>query len=144
MINSKKIHVTCLVLNIFTNHNFQKYKNHRIVAKFGLPIATREAQHANKNGKLILSDGSVFDGMGFGYSTTITGEIVFNTGMVGYVETLTDPSYGGQILTLTYPLVGNYGVPDTSIKDADGVHTNSESGSHTGKGTSSARALLYG
>ena len=41
---------------------------------------------------------------------------------------LTDPSYGGQILTLTYPLVGNYGVPDTSIKDADGVHTNSESG----------------
>ena len=48
-----------------------------------------------------------------------TGEIVFNTGMVGYVETLTDPSYGGQILTLTYPLVGNYGVPDTSIKDAD-------------------------
>ena len=66
--------------------------------------------------------------MGFGYSTTITGEIVFNTGMVGYVETLTDPSYGGQILTLTYPLVGNYGVPDTSIKDADGVHTNSESG----------------
>ena len=65
--------------------------------------------------------------MGFGYSTTITGEIVFNTGMVGYVETLTDPSYGGQILTLTYPLVGNYGVPDTSIKDADGVHTNSES-----------------
>ena len=66
--------------------------------------------------------------MGFGYSGTITGEIVFNTGMVGYVETLTDPSYGGQILTLTYPLVGNYGVPDTSIKDADGVHTNSESG----------------
>ena len=65
--------------------------------------------------------------MGFGYSGTITGEIVFNTGMVGYVETLTDPSYGGQILTLTYPLVGNYGVPDTSIKDADGVHTNSES-----------------
>ena len=61
-------------------------------------------------GRLILSDGSVFDGMGFGYSTvTITGEIVFNTGMVGYVETLTDPSYGGQILTLTYPLVGNYG-----------------------------------
>ena len=73
--------------------------------------------------------------MGFGYSGTITGEIVFNTGMVGYVETLTDPSYGGQILTLTYPLVGNYGVPDTSIKDADGVHTNSESGAHTGKGT---------
>ena len=48
--------------------------------------------------------------MGFGYSITTFGEIVFNTGMVGYTETLTDPSYSGQILTLTYPLVGNYGV----------------------------------
>ena len=59
--------------------------------------------------------------MGFGYSTTVFGEIVFNTGMVGYTETLTDPSYSGQILTLTYPLVGNYGVPDPSIKDQDGI-----------------------
>ena len=54
--------------------------------------------------------------MGFGYSTTTFGEIVFNTGMVGYTETLTDPSYSGQILTLTYPLVGNYGVPDPAVK----------------------------
>ena len=59
--------------------------------------------------------------MGFGYSTTVFGEIVFNTGMVGYNETLTDPSYSGQILTLTYPLVGNYGVPDPSEKDDDGI-----------------------
>jgi len=59
--------------------------------------------------------------MGFGYSTTVFGEIVFNTGMVGYTETLTDPSYSGQILTLTYPLVGNYGVPDFSEKDKDGI-----------------------
>ena len=59
--------------------------------------------------------------MGFGYSTTTFGEIVFNTGMVGYNETLTDPSYSGQILTLTYPLVGNYGVPDPSDKDEDGI-----------------------
>lgn len=59
--------------------------------------------------------------MGFGYSTTVFGEIVFNTGMVGYTETLTDPSYSGQILALTYPLVGNYGVPDPSIKDQDGI-----------------------
>jgi len=58
--------------------------------------------------------------MGFGYSTTTFGEIVFNTGMVGYTETLTDPSYNGQILTLTYPLVGNYGVPDPTVK-ADGL-----------------------
>ena len=55
--------------------------------------------------------------MGFGYSTTTFGEIVFNTGMVGYTETLTDPSYSGQILTLTYPLVGNYGVPDPQLEN---------------------------
>ena len=55
--------------------------------------------------------------MGFGYSTTVFGEAVFNTGMVGYTEALTDPSYRGQILSLTYPLVGNYGVPDKSKKD---------------------------
>jgi carbamoyl-phosphate synthase small subunit len=59
--------------------------------------------------------------MGFGFSTTVFGEIVFNTGMVGYPETLTDPSYSGQILTLTYPLVGNYGVPDPAQKDEDGI-----------------------
>ena len=54
--------------------------------------------------------------MGFGYSGSTFGEIVFNTGMVGYTETLTDPSYSGQIVTLTYPLVGNYGVPDPALK----------------------------
>ena len=59
--------------------------------------------------------------MGFGYSTTTFGEIVFNTGMVVYTETLTDPSYSGQILTLTYPLVGNYGIPDPKLKNDDGV-----------------------
>lgn len=59
--------------------------------------------------------------MGFGYSTRVFGELVFNTGMVGYAETLTDPSYSGQILTLTYPLIGNYGVPDPSLKDHDGI-----------------------
>ena len=84
-------------------------------------ITTKKAIHVNKIGKLILDDGTVFDGMGFGYSTTTIGEIVFNTGMVGYTETLTDPSYSGQILTLTYPLVGNYGVPNPKIKDDDGI-----------------------
>ncbi len=68
-----------------------------------------------------MEDGTVFDGMGFGYSTTSFGEAVFNTGMVGYTEALTDPSYNGQILALTYPLVGNYGVPDPSLKDEDGI-----------------------
>ena len=66
--------------------------------------------------------------MGFGYSTSVFGEIVFNTGMVGYTEALTDPSYNGQILTLTYPLVGNYGVPDSTEVDKDGISKFFESG----------------
>ena len=57
----------------------------------------------------------------------MTGEVVFNTGMVGYPEALTDPSYRGQILVLTYPLIGNYGVPDESIKDKHGLPKNFES-----------------
>jgi len=91
-------------------------------------ITTKKSTHANKFGKLIFDDGTVLDGVGFGYSTTVFGEIVFNTGMVGYPETLTDPSYSGQILTLTYPLVGNYGVPDPLIKDKDGISRYFESG----------------
>jgi carbamoyl-phosphate synthase small subunit len=71
--------------------------------------------------KLILEDGSVFDGIGFGYPSEIAGEVVFNTGMVGYTETLTDPSYRGQILCMTYPLVGNYGVPSFDVKDEYGL-----------------------
>jgi len=61
--------------------------------------------------RLILEDGSEFKGRPFGYTASIAGEVVFNTGMVGYPEALTDPSYRGQILTLTYPLIGNYGIP---------------------------------
>lgn len=62
---------------------------------------------------LVLEDGSVFGGFSFGADADgVTGEVVFNTGMVGYPESFTDPSYKGQILALTYPLIGNYGVPD--------------------------------
>ncbi len=61
------------------------------------------------------------NGKGFGYPKAVFGELVFNTGMVGYTETLTDPSYAGQILTLTYPLIGNYGVPDPKAKDESGI-----------------------
>jgi carbamoyl-phosphate synthase small subunit len=61
--------------------------------------------------KLILEDGTEFYGFSFGYESNTNGEVVFNTGMVGYPETLTDPSYRGQILVCTYPLIGNYGVP---------------------------------
>ncbi|MCH8004502.1 MAG: glutamine-hydrolyzing carbamoyl-phosphate synthase small subunit [Nanoarchaeota archaeon] len=64
-----------------------------------------------KNAKLILEDGSVFYGCSFASDRSVSGEVVFSTGMVGYPESLTDPSYKGQILCLTYPLIGNYGVP---------------------------------
>ena len=60
---------------------------------------------------LVLEDGTKFQGTSFGAKTNIDGEVVFNTGMVGYPETLTDPSYNGQILTFTFPLIGNYGIP---------------------------------
>jgi carbamoyl-phosphate synthase small subunit len=61
--------------------------------------------------KLVLEDGTVLSGRGFASERPVVGEVVFNTAMTGYVESLTDPSYRGQILVLTYPLVGNYGVP---------------------------------
>ena len=68
-----------------------------------------------KIARLILEDGSQFVGWSFGYDTPTTGEVVFNTAMTGYPESLTDPSYAGQILVTTYPLIGNYGVPDTGL-----------------------------
>lgn len=61
--------------------------------------------------RLVLQDGQIFHGESFGAAKEVQGEVVFNTGMSGYVETLTDPSYRGQILVMTYPLQGNYGVP---------------------------------
>ncbi len=75
-------------------------------------MASKEQQ-----AKLILEDGSIFQGYFFGSKRAVTGEVVFNTGMVGYPESLTDPSYHGQILVLTYPLIGNYGVPGYEIED---------------------------
>ena len=68
-----------------------------------------------KSMKLILEDGSEFAGTSFGFENSISGEVVFNTAMTGYPESLTDPSYKGQILVLTYPLIGNYGVPDDVV-----------------------------
>ena len=70
-----------------------------------------------KIARLILEDGSQFVGWSFGYDTNTVGEVVFNTAMTGYPESLTDPSYAGQILVTTYPLIGNYGVPDTGLGD---------------------------
>jgi carbamoyl-phosphate synthase small subunit len=73
-----------------------------------------------KLARLILSDGTVFQGRSFGYEGDTAGEVVFNTAMSGYPESLTDPSYAGQILVTTFPLIGNYGVPDTGI-GSDGL-----------------------
>jgi carbamoyl-phosphate synthase small subunit len=67
--------------------------------------------------KLVLEDEKVFEGYSFGYGRSVSGEVVFNTAMTGYPESLTDPSYKGQILTLTYPIIGNYGVPDNVRED---------------------------
>lgn len=79
-----------------------------------------------KNVTLILSDGTKFHGKSFGYDAPVAGEVVFNTAMMGYPESLTDPSYKGQILTFTYPLIGNYGVPPFTIKQ-NGLPTYMES-----------------
>ena len=64
-----------------------------------------------RQASLQLEDGSIFQGFSFGHPESTAGEVVFNTGMVGYPESLTDPSYAGQILVITFPLIGNYGVP---------------------------------
>jgi carbamoyl-phosphate synthase small subunit len=78
-------------------------------------------------GRLLLNDGSVFAGRSFGYPAAVSGEVVFNTGMVGYPEALTDPSYRGQVLALTYPLIGNYGVPhDGGQGDSRGTFESGE------------------
>jgi carbamoyl-phosphate synthase small subunit len=76
--------------------------------------------------RLVLEDGSVFEGISFGFPGAVSGEVVFNTGMVGYPETLTDPSYRGQILVLTYPLVGNYGVPERAVTELDSAFESDE------------------
>ncbi len=67
--------------------------------------------------KVSLEDGTLMEGVSFGAARVVCGEVVFNTGMTGYIETLTDPSYRGQILVLTYPLIGNYGVPMPRPRD---------------------------
>jgi len=80
-----------------------------------------------RNVTLLLEDGTAFHGKSFGHEGPAAGEVVFNTAMTGYPESLTDPSYAGQLMTLTYPLVGNYGVPPTH-SGADGIPAYTESG----------------
>lgn len=79
-----------------------------------------------KKAILELEDGTVFEGKSFGYEKACTGEVVFNTAMTGYPESLTDPSYEGQILVTTFPLIGNYGVPPQNEKDGMANYFESE------------------
>jgi carbamoyl-phosphate synthase small subunit len=69
-----------------------------------------------KVARLVLADGSVYEGLAFGAETDAFGEVVFNTSMIGYQETLTDPSYAGQIVLPTYPIIGNYGINEQDIE----------------------------
>jgi len=71
--------------------------------------------------KLILKDGATFSGESFGFERSQAGELVFSTGMIGYPESLTDPSYKGQILVITYPIIGNYGVPDKKFWESSRI-----------------------
>jgi len=70
-----------------------------------------------RKAKLILEDDTILEGKSFGYEKSVSGEVVFNTAMTGYPESLTDPSYKGQILVLTYPLIGNYGAPHKEMEN---------------------------
>jgi len=79
-------------------------------------VGSNLRQENHRRAILALEDGSHFVGYGFGATKKISGEVVFSTSMVGYAESLTDPSYHGQILTLTYPLIGNYGVPPHEVE----------------------------
>ena len=72
--------------------------------------------------RLILKDGSTFKGNSFGFEDSRAGELVFSTGMAGYPESLTDPSYEGQILVATYPIFGSYGVPDRKFWESSRIH----------------------
>src|SRR3989338_8343929 len=79
-----------------------------------------------KKGRLVLEDGTVYEGYSFGSSASKAGEVVFTTGMVGYPESLTDPSFRGQIMVCTFPLIGNYGVPPHEQEDMLLKHFESE------------------
>lgn len=83
-----------------------------------IPAATSPiVGNAEKKMALELQDGTVYQGYSFGAEKSVAGELVFQTGMVGYPESITDPSYRGQILVITFPLVGNYGVPSRETMD---------------------------
>src|SRR5581483_7730188 len=78
-------------------------------------------KETSRKATLVLEDGTAFAGTSFGYEEAVSGEVVFSTGMVGYPEALTDASFAGQILTMTYPIIGNYGVPEPSLWESNKI-----------------------
>ena len=104
-------------------------------------IADRRGVRQPTEGRLVLQDGSVFPGRVFGSHRAAAGEVVFTTGMVGYPEALTDPSYRGQILVFTYPLQGNYGVPSMT---EDSLHGQKDEAALPGRPFESKRIHLSG
>ncbi len=108
-----------------TTNNKQQTPNNKHLSSVALDLQSlregdgrrRNKQQTNMTAKLILDDGSTYEGKLLGAKKTVAGEIVFNTAMTGYPESLTDPSYKGQILVATYPIIGNYGVPDNLIEN---------------------------
>eukprot|EP00617_Octactis_speculum_P026137 CAMPEP_0185750740 /NCGR_PEP_ID=MMETSP1174-20130828/9510_1 /TAXON_ID=35687 /ORGANISM="Dictyocha speculum, Strain CCMP1381" /LENGTH=1498 /DNA_ID=CAMNT_0028427391 /DNA_START=102 /DNA_END=4595 /DNA_ORIENTATION=- len=113
---------------------------HRLLRLQKLPVRSNRqdlirlsSSETSEGGKLVratlvLEDGTRLPGYSFGARTGVSGEVVFSTGMVGYTESLTDPSYKGQLLSLTYPMIGNYGVPDPNVVDEFGLAKGFESG----------------
>lgn len=79
--------------------------------------AAETVEYRPATASLVLEDGTIMHGHPFGAPLSVDGEVVFQTGMVGYPESMTDPSYHGQVLVLTYPLIGNYGIPDADLDE---------------------------
>jgi len=82
----------------------------------------QDIEDTPQQGALLLEDGTRLEGTAFGYRGSTAGEVVFSTGMVGYPEALTDASFAGQILTLTYPIIGNYGIPEQCLWEDNKIH----------------------
>ncbi|XP_061547499.1 carbamoyl-phosphate synthase [ammonia], mitochondrial [Phycodurus eques] len=121
-----KILLACSAVNIVRHWRVVGNKVGKTPAWLRLQTAQLFSVKA-QTAHLVLEDGTQMKGFSFGYDASVAGELVFNTGLVGYPEALTDPSYRGQILTLTYPLVGNYGVPNTHELDKLGLRKHVES-----------------
>ena len=103
----------------------KRQKNPPAQSAPGAGLATLETvlgSAGSRTATLRLEDGAAFEGVSFGSQQPAAGEVVFSTGMVGYPEALTDPSFSGQLLVMTYPLVGNYGVPEPDCWEGERIH----------------------